>query len=167
MPVMTDQSETGVEYRPVPASRRGEASAWLFFGILLAAVIFLQRANPPVSPAILLLMGFFFLVAIVISFGNWMDRKTSIRISDDFLIYRNGLRTVTLRWNEIKEIQLYEDRLGEKALVLGENTHFGIRLFGEVHYKGEKRGVFGFQEGKEILRLISERSAVKPVRTDR
>ena len=37
----------------------------------------------------------------------------------------------------------------------------------EVHYKGEKRGVFGFQEGKEILRLISERSAVKPVRTDR
>jgi hypothetical protein len=91
-----------------------------------------------------------------------MERKTALLLTDDYIFYKNGVRRTSLRWNEINEIELREDRLSKKVTILGEETHFQFRLLSKPRYEGEVRSEFGFQPADEILNEITARSGKKP-----
>ena len=83
-----------------------------------------------------------------------MDRHTVIRMNENGIVYKNGLRNVQLGWNEIRQIRVIPARWGNKVQLIGEKAHFEFRTLGEVKVAGELKGRMGFEDGEEILREI-------------
>jgi hypothetical protein len=140
------------EYHPEMLPRRGEVFAWA--SALIAGLgwwLFNLRGQPvgffvPLLTVVLVLCG------LAISLGNWMDRQTVIRLTDEGVFYKNGLRTVTFRWQDVREVRVFPAHWGKKVMVLGERTFFQFRTLGELSMRGEVKGRIGFARGEEILR---------------
>jgi len=101
---------------------------------------------------------FFLFAALSISLGNWIDRRTLMRIEPSGVSFRNGLRNVHLEWPEINRIEVLNSSLGSKVRVYGEKAHFNFRTLGEFKVGGETKGRMGFAEGETILRIILKNS---------
>lgn len=109
-------------------------------------------------------MSFFFLFAAAsISLGNWVDRNTLLRLEEDGVAFKNGLRNVRLTWAQIREIQVFAASWGRKVRVIGEQAHFDFRTLGELKMSGEVKGRMGFEQGELILRQILFRSSLKEI----
>jgi uncharacterized membrane-anchored protein len=153
---MPSQEQT---YRPELLPRQGERNAWVF--ALLAGLALGLLHQQGVVPVFSWIFVIFLLVsALSISLGNWMDRRTSLRIAVDGVAFENGLRSVQLGWAEIKEVRIYPARWGEKIQVLGEQSHFSFNTLGELQFKGENRTKVGFAQGQEILKEILKASGL-------
>lgn len=142
------------EYRPTLISRRGELIAWVTFLLVGATwiimVVFGQRSSLAVPFLGIILL----LAALSISLGNWMDRNTVLCIKEDCISYKNGLRNVEIRWENIQQVQVLPAQWGKKAHVIADQAHFQFQMLGEVKVLGEVKGQVGFPEGDLILEEI-------------
>ncbi len=140
-------------YNPELLPRRGELNAWLLAIASGLGLFFLsQRQTLPYwawSLFVLLVLS-----AISISFGNWMDRKTSIQIDPDGIAYQNGLRRTHLTWGAIREVRTAPARWGVSVHVIGEKDHFSFSTLGEMKFQGQVRSRTGFAAGQQILDLV-------------
>ena len=102
----------------------------------------------------IVLMLFLLLAGMSISLGNWMDRRTVIRIDPNGIVFQNGVRNVGLAWREVKELRVLPTRWGKKVQVFGERVFFEFRTLGEVKIGGDLKGRVGFMEGEEIMQEI-------------
>jgi len=152
-----------MEYRPELLSRRGEYVAWGIALIVIAAWLILHLTNTPVFGGLTFLAVLLALSGVAISLGNWMDRRTVLRLDPEGVWFDNGLRQVLLRWSEIRQVQVYPSAWGKKVHVIGEKTHFEFRTLGEVLLQGEVKGRMGFKKGEEILGHILENTRLKQV----
>ena len=152
-----------MEYRPELLSRRGEYIAWGIALVAIAAWVVLHFTATPVFGGLTFLTVLLALSGIAISLGNWMDRRTILRLESEGVRFDNGLRRVMLHWSEICQVQVYPSAWGKKVRVIGEKAHFDFRTLGEVIYQGEVKGRLGFEKGEEILRHILENSRLKKV----
>jgi hypothetical protein len=137
-------------YTPELLPRRGEFSAWAL--TVAAALGFYFLARPGTVP----LLAWFFVIffafsAASISLGNWMDRRTFIRIEPDGVVFENGLRKAHLTWDTIKEVRTSRAQWGISVQVIGEQSHFAFSTLGEMQFRGKVRARTGFAEGKFIL----------------
>ncbi|HEY5670190.1 MAG TPA: hypothetical protein VIS10_09355 [Anaerolineales bacterium] len=142
------------EYHPELIPRRGEWIAWGSTLVVSAAWIILRLSGQSVFVAVPFLAITLLLVAMGISLGNWMDRRTVIHLGDDGVKFDNGLRNVNLSWPEVHQVRVLPSRFGKKVQVFGEQVYFSFRTLGEVHLQGELKGRMGFEKGEEILRQI-------------
>lgn len=157
-----------VEYRPVLLSRRGELIAWALALLLGAVWAFLELTGKTVfvaMPILEILLGF---SAAGISLGNWMDRRSVLRLDGNGLTFQNGLRDVRLFWNEVQEVRAWPSQWGKKIEVIGNSLssgrqHFGFRTLGEVKVQGEVKGRMGFEKGDEMLRQIIQHSELQQI----
>jgi hypothetical protein len=150
-------------YQPELISRRGEFYAW--FGVSLIGVtwIILILAGQSV-PFLLPLLGIpLFLIASIISIGNWVDRKTRISVTVEQIQFSNGLLSVRLVWDEIQIVQVILSPWGKKVEVTGDKAHFSFHTLGEVKAYGRSLGRTGFPEGEYILQQILNRANIKKV----
>lgn len=148
---MFDMSLAENIYKPELLPRQGERNAWLFAilaGIALG-ILHLQGIVPLFSWIFALFLVF---SALSISLGNWMDRRTVLRISETGLSFENGLRNVHLAWPQINEVRIVPARWGEQIQVIGEQSHFSFNTLGELQFKGDNRTKVGFAGGQEILK---------------
>lgn len=145
-------------YRPELSPTRGELIAWGLAAVCVTTwgVIRWQTGSVPLGVTIFTLV--FLLAALSIRLSNWMDRRTEIRLDEEAIEFRNGLRKTTVPWKEMTEVRIIPARWGQRVQVLGEMDHFEYRTLGEVKYQGEVRGRMGFAEGQEILDTILRRS---------
>ncbi len=155
-------------FHPELTSRRGELIAWGVTLLVGAAWILLLSTGREVHFAVPFLAVVLLLAALSISLGNWMDRRTLLRIDDGGIAFRNGLRDVRLAWERIKQVQVLPARWGKKVQVVGEeangqSAHFDFLTLGEVKVLGEVKGRIGFREGDRILEQILERSGLHRV----
>lgn len=150
-------------YHPELLPRRGEYLAWGTAILGLLGWSILRLSGRPIISAISFLVVFFILAASAISLGNWMDRKTFLRMSIDELEFSNGLRHVHLAWDKITRIQVSETTWGKKVRVFGDPEHFDFRTLGEFKVGSEVKGRMGFTQGELILSQILERSDLKEV----
>jgi hypothetical protein len=154
---VTSQFEIG-EFKPELVSRRSELIAWggalLVNGIWIALIVFSKTMSfwLPILGIPLLL------IAIGMSLGNWMDRKTRIKLDTEGIYFTNGLRRADLTWDEIQEVRVLPAQWGEKVQVFGEKVYFAFHTLGEVTSNGRVLGRTGFQDGDKILRNILENS---------
>lgn len=154
------------EFRPELLSRRGEAIAW-GCGLLVCAVwIFLKSTGNPVHRAVPFLAIFLIVSAAMISLGNWTDRSSMIHIAPEGIHFENGLRNVSMQWEEIQKVEVFPSNWGKKVRVLGSKSHFDFRTLAEVKVSGETKGSMGFADGERILRYILEKSGVKLIRQE-
>jgi len=139
------------DLRPELNSRRGEGTAWILTLIVTFAmgVLYWQLGKTPIAAWVF--WGFLFFAALSISLGNWMDRKTLMRVGVDGIAFKNGLRKVALNWPEIEKVNVLPLRWGRSVQVISSGSHFEFRTLGNVQYQGEVRGRLGFAEGQAVL----------------
>jgi hypothetical protein len=152
-----------LEYRPLLLSRRGEYIAWGAALLVAAAWFFLTLLGRSVFLAMPILEILLLFSAASMSLGNWMDRRTVLRLSDQGLSFQNGLRDIRLKWDEICKIYVIPTQWGKKAEVIGEREHFQFRTLGEVKVQGEVKGRMGFEKGDEALDYMISRSGLQQV----
>lgn len=161
---MTNQQSLPQQFTPERIPRRGESLAWLFALVVIATWLILRANGQNLTTAAAALAALLFLSAASISLGNWMDRQTVIRLTSDGIAFRNGLRDVSLTWNEVQSVRVFPGRFGAKQVqVLGQSSHFEFRTPGEVRYNDEVRGRTGFEHGEQILQAILKFSNLKTV----
>ncbi len=153
------------EFRPRILPRTGEAIAWGLVFLLLAARWVLARRYGVIVDSLewmfLLLLG----VAILISFSNWMERRTRLILDEKGVVFRNGLRRVRMDWPEIQRIRVLPAALGDgkTVMVMGEKTYFRFDTLSRARNRGREVWL-GFPEGDEILRTLVQRCNLHPRR---
>ena len=148
-------------FHPETISRQGERNAWILsgFAVVVSLLLMWRYAAPPAW--IVILTVFMLLSAMLISLSNWVDRRTVLTINADGIAYRNGLRQVTLTWDQIEKIKVAPDRWGQRVHVMGSRAAFNFRLLSEVEFQGKVRGQMGFAAGAQILEKIIEASGLR------
>jgi hypothetical protein len=159
---MENGSLTG-EFRPELLSRRGEGLAWLTTVLSFAAWTILSYTGRTVLSVVPFMSIFFLLAALSISLGNWVDRRTVLRLDENGVIFNNGLRNASLVWSEIRELQVFGSSWGRKVRVIGDRAHFDFRTLGELTMAGEVKGRMGFRQGEQILHQILVSAGLKEV----
>lgn len=144
------------KFRPELISRRGEYLAWGAFLLAGATWVLLAFLSASIHPGLRFLTYFLLGSGLMISFGNWMDRNTLLRLSTDGIDYENGLRKVSIKWYDIHQIEVYPSSWGKKVRIYGSKQRFDFRTLGEVDLLGKEKGRMGFAEGERILKKIIE-----------
>ena len=147
------------EFRPELLSRRGEWTAWVLALAASAGMWFLKQ-DGYIPAWAWIFWAFLIFSSVSISLGNWLDRTTFIRIEEDGVRYKNGLRRVWLRWSEVQKVAVLPARWGKSVQVVGEKSHFWFKTSGEVRFQGEVRGRTGFPEGQAILDFILKKTGL-------
>jgi hypothetical protein len=148
------------EFKPELVSRRSEFIAWGSAIVVNGAWLLLIYFDQGMSVWLPILGIPLLLIAIGISLGNWMDRKTIIKIDVNGINFSNGLRRADLNWSEIKEVRVLPAQWGEKVQVFGEKVYFAFHTLGEVTSNGRVLGRTGFKDGTRILEHILEKSGL-------
>lgn len=151
------------EFRPELLPRRGEILAWLTTILWFLAWTILTLMERAIFSFVPLMAFLFLVIAASISLGNWVDRQTVLRLMDNGVAFKNGLRNVFLSWEQIQEIQVFGSSWGRKVRVIGEVAHFDFRTLGELTMGGEVKSRMGFAMGEEILRQILRATGLKEV----
>jgi hypothetical protein len=162
------------EFHPELISRRGERNAWGLAVFTLTAWLALGDQMHALRVWILLLGLVLLISAVAISFSNWIDRKTVLKLQPKAICFRNGLRQVILPWNEIEKLRVTTDRFGRRVFLTGMETYasspleqrFNFRLLSQVKWQGQVREKLGFAQGEEILREILDASGLHVERED-
>lgn len=152
-------------YTPEPAPRSGEGNAWILTFLVFIIWLFLRLSNQPVTGSVTFFLGFLFLASALISFGNWVDRRTVITMDGKGVDFRNGIRRVSMAWDEIEEVRVKPAVWGKRVQVLGHNKRFDFHTSGEVKYKGAVKARTGFLQGEEMVRLIVLNSGLRIAET--
>ena len=142
------------DLHPELVSRKGESTAWTLTIIVSLTIAFLYWRLGLIPVAAWVFWGFLIFAAFSTSLGNWMDRKTILRVDKERVSFVNGVRHVSFVWDEIQQVNVIPLRWGKSVQVIGNGAHFEFRTLGEVQYQGEIRGRLGFAEGEAILRYI-------------
>ncbi len=171
MPRMAVEIPTPRKFTPEHLPLRGEITSWILALIVLSTATILRVNGASWGGMALLFAVIFVLSAASISFGNWMDRQTVIRIERDHLTFTNGVRNTALTWKEIQAVRVLPDKWGAKQIqVIGETPrgkqHFEFRTLGTVNYQGQERGSTGFAEGEQILETLLKMADMHPVPSD-
>jgi hypothetical protein len=151
------------EYRPELIPRRGEWVAWSCALLVGIGWLVLRWFGRHVSIGMPLFAIVLMLAALSISFSNWVDRRTVMRLNVNWIEFYSGLRHVRLHWQEVRQVRVAPSRWGDKIQVIGERAHFSFRTLGEVWFQDELKGRMGFEKGNEILHEIIVSSGLKEV----
>jgi hypothetical protein len=149
---MTDLS-TKQEYKPVLISRRSEFTAWFITFCLVFFLVFNQNAAAAYHwvTLLLVLVG---LSAVTISIGNWRNRHASIALTADTIVYSNGITKISLRWGEIRRVEVVRAHFGDKIFVSGEEQSFHFQPLGTISMMEKFPQQVGFEGGDQILETI-------------
>jgi len=147
-------------YKPIKNSRRSEIIAWLFsFLLIILLLISSERGFFRIGGIIL---GSFFLIsAVIISLGNWQNRKILLKLSEDQIWFFNGVKETRIKWYEIQRVEVYKGRFNDKINLISETERINFDIVGLEQLKQDKNPHYGFQEGVEILNIILDRTNLK------
>jgi hypothetical protein len=143
---------------PEQISRRGEGTAWTLALIVGIAIGLMGWRLTKVPPAAWIFFGLMVFSALSTSLGNWMDRKTLLRVDGERVSFKNGVRRVSFGWDDIRQINVIPLRWGKSVQVIGDGAHFEFRTLGEVQYQDEVQGRLGFAEGEAVLKYLLEKT---------
>jgi len=155
--------ETGKIFRPETISRQGERNAWILSGFAVIVELLLVWRLSSLPGWATLLTIFLLLSAVLISLSNWVDRKTILILEPDGIEFRNGLRNVTMLWDQVETVSVVADRFGQRVHVAGTEANFNFRMFSEVEIQGKVGGKMGFSQGETILKEIIHASGLSLV----
>jgi hypothetical protein len=151
---------TAREFQPELMSRRGELLAWLAgLGLILSFLLGSDAWGP--MPIMYWAFAIFIVFsAMSISLGNWMDRRSLIRLDSAGIAFENGLRSVRLTWPEVQNVAVVQSRSGKRVQIQGALTHFTFKTMSESTF-GKYVMRTGFAAGQEILEAVLSESGLQ------
>lgn len=148
------------EFRPEIMPRKGEFNAWAL-AIGLGLALYIALTVWPETPSFLWIFeGVCVFSALAISLGNWMDRRTIIRLSPDGVAFDNGLRSVRLTWPAVQHVAVIAAGAGKRVQVQGESSHFTFKTLTVMSMFGQSVRS-GFAAGQDILDTVLRSSNLK------
>lgn len=153
-------------YQPSPPERRGETLAWLCTGGVLLAGLIVQLASGSFPELAAGLAATFGLAAALITFGNWMESGTSIRISRRGIHYRSPLRNVASTWDEVQRLRAAPLRQGWRIAVTCHGGRFLFRTAGRLELGSSESMLLGIQGGRELVETIVKRAQLNEIVAD-
>lgn len=147
------------EYHPELLPRRGEWLAWLTGTGLLIGLFLADRRLGDMALPYWIFAGLLIFFAMSISLGNWMDRRSLIRMGADGVAFENGLRSVRLAWSEIQHVTVMPTRLGKRVEVVGLQSHFSFKTIWSSG-PGDQDMRMGYSDGQKILEIIIRESGL-------
>jgi hypothetical protein len=148
------------EFHPELMPRRSEAVAWLA-GIGMLIGLFLATSRWGAQSFVFWTFEALLLFsAVSISLGNWMDRRSIIRMGVDGIAFENGVRSVRLSWPEVQNVAVVPTRLGKRVQVQGAQSHFTFKTMSESTLAGQQMRT-GFADGQEILDTVLKECDLK------
>lgn len=148
-------------FTPELAPRSGERNAWTLAFLMVVLWLVFRLTSWKLPFTVELLVIFTLGAALLISFGNLVERKTVIAITNHGVRFENGLRKVRLAWEEIQAVRVRPAVWGKRVQVRGKQTRFEFHTLGEVKYKGTVQAKTGFAQGDEIVRQIVLNSGLR------
>jgi hypothetical protein len=145
-------------FQPLIGTRISEILAWVLTLVLIVTSWISSMKSSFGQTVTIVLVGFFGLSAVLISFGNWVERQTSLELNEFSSTFKNGLRKVEIKWEEIFEVRVYPSSFGNKVVVYGDQKYFSFQTLGEVVMDDQIKARFGFERGEEILDIIIRHS---------
>ncbi len=126
------QTTAGEVFHATAANRRSEALAWvLALGFAALALVGLWRGEG-LTRFSAELAAFFGVIGLWISFGNWIDRRTAIEVSDAGIRSRSPLRTISFEWKDVDELWAIPSGSSWRIVVRGGSVRFGFRTSSEL-----------------------------------
>ncbi len=151
-----------LEYRPELLPRRGELIAWLLAVTVGGTWLILVANQARYTGTALILFLFLAFAAIGTSLGNWMDRRSILRLDSRGIGFKNGLRNVDLHWDEVRSLRVIPVQGGaSRVQVLGEKAHFEFRTLTTLSLQGQVKGRSGFAHGQKIIDTVIEKAALR------
>lgn len=141
-------------FRPLPSNRRGEFIAWSSAVVvgLVGGALFWQSGR--VSSLAIFLFIFFCSSAILISYGNWMEAHTLIRLSPECVIYQSPVRKVTLALNDVHELWVSSAGRGWRIAVRGVEGGFTYRTAARLGGYSDQVVYIGIEHGDRLAGLL-------------
>jgi hypothetical protein len=150
LPVLQGQ-ET---FLPVKPNRRGEFLAWgCSFSLAVTAVV-QARVTEGFPYTAVLLLAFFFLAGATTSFGNWLERRTSVLVTPEGVTYTSPIRNVSLAWEQIDTLTALPAGQGWRLVVQGTGRMFQFRTPVPLGEGGREAVPIGFPDGERMAGLI-------------
>ncbi|MGB9521748.1 MAG: hypothetical protein ACPL6F_03225, partial [Anaerolineales bacterium] len=128
---MNDPIETK-SYRTIPAPRTGEGNAWILTFLVFLIWFFMRISRQTIPGSVTLFLIFLVFAASLISLNNWVERHTTILIDSQGLRFENGLRKVTLKWDDVENVWVKPAVWGNRVRVSGRGGQFDFHTLGEV-----------------------------------
>ncbi|MCB2180167.1 hypothetical protein KQH54_03495 [bacterium] len=144
---------TEQNFKPLLNPRRSEVIAWVFFTAIVGILIFIPTTGF-VRIGGYFLAFFFFFSAVVMTMANWQNRRMLLSLSADGIRFENGLQTITMPWEKIRQVEVYPGRVNDKIVVKDADQRFAFDMYKEVVVKGKVTGKVGFEQGEQILETI-------------
>ncbi len=159
----TPQEFEAAAYQPSLPSRRGELLAWLSaLGVAIGTALLALRLGQLPTLGLGLTL-FLVLVAVIISFGVWMDRNTRLEVNEDGLHYRSPVRDVELSWAQVKQLEATPAGEGWRIRVYGDEAYFSYRTASMLRFGSFSEMPLGFSEGERVAAVIRSRAALSDV----
>ena len=109
-------------FAPRELDRYGERLAWSLAVALAALAIFLFWRRGVWIGSLIVIFSVCIVAAILISYGNWMERRTEIQLMEQAVVYRNPLRELLVEWASVKAVYIYPRGDGWRVIVEGDRT---------------------------------------------
>ena len=150
-PVFSNNQET---FRPIPPNRRGELVAWLSALTVTLSIVILHLLRGSVPCYAFGILVFLFTASLLISYGNWMESRTSIQVSETGIRFASPVRRLSFSWPDIDCLAALKTRVGWRVMVEGEQGSFTFRTGGKIAIGSLEAPLTGYPDGERLASLI-------------
>lgn len=114
-------------FKPQALDRYGERLAWSLAAALTALTLFMFWRQGVWIAALIVITSLCIVAALLISYGNWMERRTEIEVTAQGLRYRNPLRELRADWGSIMAVFIYPRGDGWRVIIESDSTSFSFQ----------------------------------------
>jgi hypothetical protein len=145
----------------------GERLAWSLGVALTALTLFMYWRQGAWIATLIVLSSLCVVAALLVSYGNWMERKTEIEISEGTLRYRNPLRELRIPWDSIRAATIYPRGDGWRAIIEGEAGAFTFQTETSLKLGWGRQVETGIVDGQSLVSAIIGTADLGPPQAER
>ncbi|MEJ2012992.1 MAG: hypothetical protein P8X64_12320 [Anaerolineales bacterium] len=154
-------------YSPREIDRYGERLAWSLGVALAALALFMYWRQGAWIASLIVISSLCLLAALLISYGNWMERSTRIEISRQGLLYHNPLRELNLPWDSIQAVSVSSRGDGWRVIVEGDAGVFSFQTQTSLKLGWGRQVDTGIVGGDRLVSMIVGKASLGPPQAER
>lgn len=158
--------EEEITFQQSSASRKGQLIAWgsaLVIGLILTIFYFTTWKTQCLTGALFI---FFLIASFLITFGLWVDSKTIVLVSPEFLHYKSPFRNVKLAWEQVEQVRAVEAGDVWRVAVIGLNRYFRIRVLDSKDDVESSNRFLVMPHADRLIRIICGMAKMRNPRMD-
>lgn len=154
-------------FSPREIDRYGERLAWSLGVALAALTLFMYWRQGAWIASLIVVSSLCLMAALLITYGNWMERSTKIEVTEQGLLYHNPLRELNLPWESIQAVSIYSRGDGWRVIVEGDAGAFSFQTQTSLRLGWGRQVDTGIVGGDKLVSMIVGTASLSPPQPDR